>query len=93
MSKVPPPTILSPVELLEQDRRSNVIVNLKQHRKADVYIDNLIPMGLWSDCCTRLIGTILLAMEYIGQLVNELDPLLWEPLLILNKLLMESKLS
>ena len=93
VEQVPEPIKPNTSKPLPAARRPDVIVELEAHGKADVFIDDIIPVGLWSPRCFRLISAVLLAMEIIGRPLNENDPLPREPLIALNKLLSEGGLD
>ena len=93
MELVPKPKPPSTTKPFIAAQRADVIVETDTHGRADVFIDDIIPVGIWSDQCSCLIHIVLLVIDVMGCPLNLNDSLPRDPLLALNKLAAESQLA
>ena len=68
-------------------------VACQKSRKADIYIDNIIFIGLWLEESSRLVEVVFLAIKLVERPINLEDSFLRDLLLSISKLLVKEKLS
>ena len=93
LDKILPPDLLPPYMPYSTALPSSVDVPIQPCGKIDVFTDDVIPVGLHSTRCKRLVGTPLLALHLLGCPMSKHEPLSRDDLVAIAKLQVEGQPS
>jgi len=93
VDRLAPPDILPFSIPFKAAKLADVFVQVSEEGRADVFIDDIITVGYFSDCWKWLCGAALLALHIFDRPVDESEPVPRDDLLAINKLLSDGSPS